>query len=64
MVFHDRTNGDDDGFWSSDAGTGEIWRMEVVEPSSHFVRRRIGEKEADLAFDMLLITVNIQMDRD
>ena len=58
MVLHDRTNGNDDSSWSSDAGTGEIWGVEVVEPSSHFVRRRVGEKEADLAFDMLPITIN------
>lgn len=57
-MLHDRTDGDGDGFWSSDAGTGEIWGMEVVEPSCHFVRRRVCEKEANLAFDMLPMTIN------
>lgn len=56
---HNRANRDDDGFWSSDAGTGEIWRMKIVEPSSHFARRGIGEKEADLTFDILPIMVNV-----
>ena len=59
MVLHDRANGDDDGFWSLDAGTGEIWRMEVVEPSSHFLRGGVGEKEPDLAFYMLPITIDV-----
>lgn len=60
-MLHDGTSGDDNGFWSSDAGTGKIWGMEVVEPSGHFVRRGVGEKEANLAFDMLPITINIWM---
>ena len=63
MVLHDRTNGDDDSFWSSDPCTSEIRGMEVVEPSGHFARRGVGEKEADLAFDMLPITVNTRMNR-
>lgn len=58
MVLHDGTNGEDDGFRSSDPGTGKIWRVEVVEPSSHFFRRGVGEKESDLASDMLPVTVN------
>lgn len=64
VVLHNRTDGDDNGFWSPNAGTGEVWRMEVVEPSSDFVRRGISEKEAHLTFDMLPITINVQINRD
>ena len=64
VVLHNRTDGDDNGFWSPNAGTGEVWRMEVVEPSDHFVRRGIGKKEADLAFDMLRTTVSVETSRD
>jgi len=59
MVLHDRANRDDYGFWSSDAGTGKIWRMKIVEPSSDFVRGGISEKKADLTLDVLPITVNV-----
>lgn len=59
MVLHDRTNGDDNSPWSSNARTGEIWGMKVVEPSDHFVGRGIGKKEADLAFDVLPMTINV-----
>ena len=58
-MLHNRANGGDDRFWSSDAGPREIWRMEVVEPGSHFFWRGVGEKEADLAIDTLLIAVNV-----
>ena len=57
-MLHNRTSGDVDGFWSSNTSTGEIWRMEVVEPSSNFIRRGVGEKEADLTFNMLPVMVN------
>ena len=63
MVSHDGSSGDNDGFWSLDAGTGEIWRMEAVEPSSHFVRRGVREKEADLTFNALLITISARTNR-
>ena len=59
MVLHDRANGDDYGFRSSDAGTGKIWRMKVVEPNSDFVRGGVSEKEADLTLDVLPITVSL-----
>ena len=62
-MLHDRTNGDDDGFWSSDASTGEIWGMEVVKPSCYFVRRGVCKKDADLAFDMLPMMINTRMSR-
>ena len=60
MVLHDRADGDGDGLRDPDAGTSEIWRVEVVEPSGDFVRRGIGEKEANLTLDTLPITVNMQ----
>lgn len=59
VVLHDRTNGDDDSPWTSNTGTGEIWGMKVAEPSDHFVGRGVSEKEADLAFDVLPMTVNV-----
>ena len=59
MVLHDRPNGDNDSFWSSDAGTGEIWRMEVVEPGCHFFRRGVCEEEADLTFDVLPTGISV-----
>ena len=60
-MLHDGTSGDGNGFWSSDAGTGKIWGMEVAEPSDHFIRRGVGEKEANLTFDTLSITIDIWM---
>lgn len=59
MVLHDRTSGYGDGFRRSNASTCEVWRMEVVEPSSNFIRGRVGKKEADLTFDMLLVMVDV-----
>ena len=59
MVAHDGTNGYDDGFSGPDAGTGEVRRMEVFEPGGHFVRRGVGEEEANLALYALPITVTI-----
>lgn len=59
VVLHDRTNGDDDSSWSPNPGTGEIWGMKVVEPSDHFVWGGVGKKEADLAFDVLPMTINV-----
>jgi hypothetical protein len=58
VVLHDRTSGDGDGFWGPNASTGEVWGMEVGEPSSNFIRRGVGKKEADLTFNMLPLTVN------
>jgi hypothetical protein len=59
VVLHDRTSGDDDGFGGLNASTGEIWRMEIVEPSSDFFGRGVGKKETNLAFNMLSTTINI-----
>lgn len=59
MVLRDRTSRDCDGFGSSYASTGEVGGMEVVEPSSNFIRRGVSKKEADLTLDMLSLTVNI-----
>ena len=64
VVLHDRTDWDDDGLGSLDTRTSEVWRMEVVEPSSHFVRRGICEKEADLALYTLAIMVDARANRD
>jgi hypothetical protein len=63
-MLHDGTNGDDDGFGGVDASTSEIWRVEVVEPGSDFIRRGVGEKEANLTFDMLPIIVSVGMSHD
>jgi hypothetical protein len=60
-MLHDGTGGGDNGCWSSNAGTGKVWGMEVVEPSGHFVRRGVCEKEANLTFDMLSITIDIRL---
>ena len=59
VVLHDWTSGDGDCFGGSNASTGEIWGVEVVEPSLDFVRRGVGEKETDLTFDTLPTTVNV-----
>ena len=64
MVLHDRADGDDDGLWSLDTCTSEVLGVEVIEPSSHFIWRRICEKEADLAFYTLPMTVNARKNRD
>ena len=59
MVLQNRTSGDGNGLGGSNTGTSEIWRMEVVEPSSNFIWRGVCKKEAYLTFDMLPVTVNI-----
>ena len=59
MVLHNRTGGDNNGFGGLNPSTGEIRRMEVVEPSSNFFRRGVGKKEANLAFDMLPTLISI-----
>ena len=58
VVLHDGADGDDDGPRGLDTCTSEVWRVEVVEPSSYFVWRGICEKETDLALYTLPITVD------
>ena len=62
-MLHDGTSRKSDGFRGLDASTGEVWGMEVVEPDSDLIRGGVGKKEANLASNMLLVEVNIQVTR-
>jgi hypothetical protein len=64
VVLHDRTSGDNDSFGGSDVGSGEIRRVEVIEPGRNFLGRGVSKKEADLAFDMLPMAVNTHVGYD